>query len=62
MPKSQVHLPLTEAHYTALGRVTARGAVLEAVLEVLIWHLLSLTPYTGRALTTAPPWNNVLNF
>ena len=52
MPKSKVHLPLTEPHYTALGRVAARGTVLETAIEVIIWHLLTVPPKVGRSITT----------
>ena len=51
MPKSKIHLPLETDHYTAIGRVTARAAALDLVLDIVIWTLLRVPEHVGRAVT-----------
>jgi len=52
MAKSIVALPLTDEHYTALGKVTAMATFLEATIEVIIWLLLGVTASEGKFVTT----------
>jgi hypothetical protein len=52
MPKSKLRLPLNDAHYNALGQVTARATGLEVIIDLVIWRLLRVMPNVGRAITT----------
>ena len=52
MPKSRIALPLDTDYYTAIGRVTARAAALDAAIDAAIWTLTGMSEPVGRIMTT----------
>jgi hypothetical protein len=49
---SGVVQPVTDAHYTAIGKVAVEWSWLEAAIEVSIWRLLETSGQAGPAVTT----------
>lgn len=56
--KIALNLPLSGAHYKAIGRVAANWAMIENTLERFIWFITSLGEDAGRCVTTYMAYRN----
>lgn len=53
LAREYVHLPVTPAHYLAIGHVAAMWAAVETQIQRLIWAVLGLPEADGKLLTAA---------